>query len=238
MTRTEYIDQVTAYDTVVFDNDGVLVTPPAYETQAEATRDAFREVGAADVARHHLDAIVTGVTIDGLRDICATYDLDAETFWEARERHDERSQIDKFEAGARDCYDDVGCLTDLSQNCGVVSNNHHSTLEFVLDRFELRPLFGTYYGREKTIESLRLKKPNPHYLERAFADLEAESALYVGDSESDVLAAERADIDSVFVRRSHCRDADLDVTPTYDVTTLRDVVRIANGQPSGDAPSG
>ncbi|WP_254531459.1 HAD family hydrolase [Natrinema gelatinilyticum] len=228
---------MTAYDTILFDNDGILVTPPASETQAEATREAFREVGATNVAQRHLDAIVSGVTIDELREICTAYDLDAETFWEARERHDERSQLDKFEGGARECYDDVSCLTELSQNCGVVSNNHHSTLEFVLDQFELKPLFSTYYGREKTIESLRLKKPNPHYLERALADLEAESALYVGDSETDVLAAERASIDSAFVRRSHCRDVDLDVTPTYDVTTLRDVVRIADSHASGESPS-
>lgn len=220
---------MTAYDTVLFDNDGILVTPPADETQTAATRAAFRAVGVDAVAQHHLDAIVTGVTVADLAEICTTYDLEAETFWNAREHHDARSQRQAFRAGDRDCYDDIDCLTALSQNCGVVSNNHHSTLAFVLDRFDLEPLFETYYGREKTIESLRLKKPNPHYIERALSDLDGESALYVGDSESDVIAADRAGIDSVFVRRPHCRTADLDVTPTYDVETLRDVVRIADG---------
>jgi phosphoglycolate phosphatase len=75
-----------------------------------------------------------------------------------------------------------------------------------------------------------VKKPNPHYLKRALADLEAESALYVGDSESDVIAANRAGMDSVFVRRQHCCDVELTVHPTYDVNDLHDVATIADGE--------
>ena len=118
-------------------------------------------------------------------------------------------QLDAFRAGTRDRYDDVAAIADLSQDCGIVSNNHHSTVAFVLDFFDLRSSFDTHYGREKTVDSLRRKKPNPHYLDRALADLDAASALYIGDSESDVIVARRAGIDSVLVRRSHCRDVDL-----------------------------
>ncbi|MBZ6495224.1 HAD family hydrolase [Natrinema longum] len=211
---------MTGYDAVLFDSDGVLVEPPASETQVAATRAAFREAGVDDVARRHLDDIVSGVTVEDLHEICADYDLDPENFWEARERHDERSQFDAFRAGTRDRYDDVTTIADLPQDRGVVSNNHHSTIEFVLDAFDLESLFETYYGRPKTIESLRVKKPDPHFLERALADLGAGSALYVGDSEHDVIAAHRAGIDSAFVRRQHCPDGALSVTPTYDIETL------------------
>ncbi|WP_246998108.1 HAD family hydrolase [Halosolutus gelatinilyticus] len=214
---------MTAYDTVIFDSDGVLVEPPAYETQAEATRAAFRAVGIEDVDRQSVDDVVAGVTVDRLREICVSYDLDETTLWEAREDHDERSQFERFRAGDRTRYDDVVAIADLDEACGVVSNNHHSTIEFVLDFFDLEPLFGTYYGRPKTIESLERKKPEPYYLERALDDLDGESALYVGDSESDVIAARRAGLDSAFVRRSHCRDAVLSTTPTYEVTTLHEI---------------
>ena len=54
-----------------------------------------------------------------------------------------------------------------------------------------------------TVESLERKKPNTHYVERALSDLDADAALYVGDSESDVVAADRAGLDSAFVRRPH-----------------------------------
>jgi phosphoglycolate phosphatase len=52
---------------------------------------------------------------------------------------------------------------------------------------------------------------------------DAESALFVGDSESDVVAARRAGLDSTFVRRRHTRDVDLSVAPTYEVDSLHDV---------------
>lgn len=214
---------MTEYDVVLFDSDGVLVTPPAYETQAEATRTAFREVGITEVDQQHVDKIVAGVSVDGLHKICTAYDINAGIFWEARERHDEESQLNKFNVGARNRYDDVAAITDLSQVCGVVSNNHHSTIEFVMDFFDLQTLFDTYYGREKTIDSLQLKKPNTHYLDKALADLDAKSALYIGDSESDVVAAHRAGLDSVFIRRSHCQDVELSVTPTHEVTNLHDL---------------
>ena len=216
------------YDAVLFDNDGVLVNPPAPETQAEAARAAFRAVGVEDADDQHVTDVVTGVTTDRLREICAAYDLDVAGFWDARERHDERSQFDDFRAGVRECYQDVAALDDLSAPCGVVSNNHHSTIEFVLDFFDLRAHFDTYYGREKTVDSLRLKKPNTHYLDRALADLDCpgESALYVGDSESDVVAADRAGVDSAFVRRPEWRDVELTVTPTYQVETLHEVAAL------------
>ncbi|WP_435159517.1 HAD family hydrolase [Haladaptatus sp. DFWS20] len=220
---------MTNYDTVLFDNDGVLVEPPAYETQAEATRRAFEAVGVDEADQQHIDAVIHGVTVDGLREICTAYDIGATAFWGAREHHDEQSQLNAFETGVRDCYDDVSAVAKLSQARGLVSNNHHSTIEYVLDFFELDSLFDTVYGRSKTIESLRLKKPNSHYLDRALTDLDADSALYVGDSESDVVAAHRAGMDSVFVRRAHCRDVTLPVSPTYEVQNLHGVVEILDG---------
>jgi HAD superfamily hydrolase (TIGR01549 family) len=222
----EYDRIVAEYDAVLFDNDGVLIEPPAFDTQREATRAAFAEMGIDAVDRRHVLDIVSGVTVERLHEICTVHDLDPDAFWEARERHDERSQLDAFRAGTRERYGDVGAIVDLPQRCGVVSNNHHSTVAFVLEFFDLRSPFDTHYGREKTVDSLRRKKPNPHYLDRALTDLEAGSALYVGDSESDVIAADRAGIDSVFVRRSHCRDVDLAAPPTYEADDLHEVAAI------------
>ena len=67
-------------------------------------------------------------------------------------------------------------LSQISPNCGAVSNNHYSTIEFVLDFFNFGLSFNIYYGHEKTIESLTLKKPNPHYLDQALADIPTPSA--------------------------------------------------------------
>lgn len=218
---------MTEYDTVLFDNDGVLVEPPGHETQSDAARAAFRELGVVDVDDRYVDTITNGATADELREICSVHDLDATAFWEARERLDEQSQLDAFREGVRDRYEDVAAIEDLSQRCGVVSNNHHSTVEFVLEFFGLTPLFETYYGREKTLESLQLAKPNTHYLDVALDNLDAGSALYVGDSESDVVAAHRAGMDSAFVRRSHRADVELSSAPTYEIRDLYELSEIA-----------
>ncbi|SFR61078.1 HAD family hydrolase [Halogeometricum limi] len=215
------------YDAFLFDSDGVLVEPPTRETQLAAVESAFREVGVDAPPTDHADALAGGVTPARLTEVADAHGVAVDDLWDARERHDERSQFEAFRAGGRTRYDDVTAIAELPPNRGVVSNNHHTTVAFKLDFFDLGDLFDTYYGREMTVESLTLKKPNTHYLELAVADLGAESALYVGDSESDVVAAERAGMDSVFVRRDHNRDTDLSVTPTYEVTTLADVVALA-----------
>lgn len=225
---------MTRYDAVLFDQDGVLVEPPAESIQAEATREAFRAVGVEDPDETHVDAVVNGVTLDELQGICRTYDLDPERFWTAREEHDERSQFERFEAGARTTYGDIEAIEALEVPRGVVSNNHDSTVAFVLEFFDLDSPFAVAVGREKTIESLRLKKPNPHYLERALDALDGDAidpgdALYVGDSESDVLAAHRAGMDSVLLRREHARDVDPAVDPTHEAADLHAVAGIVDG---------
>jgi HAD superfamily hydrolase (TIGR01549 family) len=217
---------VSPYDAVLFDNDGVLVEPPAPETQRAAIRNAFQAVGVEDPADEHVPELTAGVTIEALEEVGAAYGVDPERLWAARERHDERSQLEAFRAGDRDRYDDAAAVEDLPHDSGVVSNNHHTTIEFLVNHFGWTSTFDTYYGREMTVESLERKKPNTHYLERALADLSAESALYVGDSGSDVLAAHRAGLDSAFVRRPHARDAELPADPTHEVETLHEVAAL------------
>lgn len=218
-----------AYGAVLFDNDGVLVHPPSSETQAAAVRDAFREVGVNAPADEHVAYLTGGVTVDGLRELADGYGVDHETLWDARERHDGRSQRAAFEAGDRCAYEDAAAVADVPGPRGVVSNNHHTTVEFVLEFFELHQAFDTCYGREMTVESLELKKPNTHYLDRALADLDATSALYVGDSETDLIAAHRTGLDSAFVRREHNRELELSVSPTYEVESLAALPELVNG---------
>ncbi|WP_276260797.1 HAD family hydrolase [Haloglomus litoreum] len=229
---------MSPYDAVLFDNDGVLVEPPAPTTQAAAIEAAFESVGVPDVDPAHVDALRHGVTVERLRDIAAAYDLDPAALWAARERFDEDSQVDAFRAGDRTTYDDVDAVGRVDGPRGVVSNNHHSTVAFVLDHFDLGGWFDTHYGRPMTVESLDLKKPNTHYLDRALADLDAASALYVGDSASDVVAAERAGLDSAFVRREHCPAVPEGVAPTHVVDGLDEVAAIANDGDAGGAEGG
>jgi hypothetical protein len=51
--------------------------------------------------------------------------------------------------------------------------------------------------------------------------------LDVGDSRVDVEVAARLGVDSAFVRRPHRKGYALSRTPTHEVTSLREVVRLA-----------
>jgi phosphoglycolate phosphatase-like HAD superfamily hydrolase len=80
-----------------------------------------------------------------------------------------------------------------------------------------------YYGRQLTLQGLQRCKPNPHYLEKAIADLESERPLYVGDSRSDVAVAARLEIDSAFIRRPHREEYVVEPEPTYEVASFEEL---------------
>jgi HAD superfamily hydrolase (TIGR01549 family) len=217
------------YDTVVFDNDGVLVGRTSFDVLREATLEAFEEFGVTDPDPDHVEDMTIGATPSSVTAVCKEYDLDPATFWPARDSTLSRAQQVEARAGRKAPYDDVDALADLDARLGIVSSNQQETVDFILDHFEVGTHIETAYGRAPTIESIDLRKPHPHYVERALADLDADTALFVGDNESDVRAAERAGIDSAFIRRPHREDWDLNCWPTWDIDSLSDLHRICGG---------
>ena len=216
------------YDAVLLDNDGVITTITDRSVLARAVRDAFRDMGVEDPDETDVEDLVIGVTPDRLAAVAGRYSLDPRAFWYRRDVRSSLVQERELYAGRKPLYDDVAALSEIPLPMGIVSSNQHRTIEFILDFHEFGDRFDTYYGRGMGVEDLDRKKPDPHFLDRALDDLGAESALFVGDSESDVVAAHRAGLDSAFIRRSHCADATPSTDPDYEVQNLYDVVTIAN----------
>jgi HAD superfamily hydrolase (TIGR01549 family) len=216
----------TVYDAVVLDNDGVLVGRTRYDVLREATWDAFDSLSIDDPDPDDVESMVVGVSPDELRTVADRYGVAAEDLWAARDLHAHRQQRREIEAGRKDLYPDVSVLRDIDAPLGIVSSNQQQTVDYVLDHYGVREMFAAAVGRNPTPESLRRKKPNPYYIDRVLTDLDAETALFVGDNESDIHAAHNADIDSAFIRRPHREEFDLSVTPTYDVADLHDLVAI------------
>ena len=214
------------YDAVVFDNDGVLVGRTPFDTLREAAWNAFESVGVEDPDLAHVDDVAIGVTPATLTDVCERYDIDPSEFWRVRDRVASDAQVEDARAGRKTPYEDLDVLDDIDAALGVVSSNQQATVDFLLDHFDLAGRFETAYGREPSIASLSRKKPSPYYLERALEDLSAETALFVGDNESDLEAADNAGIDSAFIRRPHRRDFELTRQPTYEIDDLHDLVSI------------
>lgn len=219
------------YDAVVFDKDGVLVGRTPFDTLREAAWDAFVSVGVDDPDLAHVDDVAVGVDPATLAEICERYGMDPTRFWRVRDETAAVAQIEAAQKGQKTPYDDVDALRFLDASLGVVSSNQQATVDAVLEHFGLTSRFEVAYGREPSIASLSRKKPSPYYLERALEDLDAETAVFVGDNESDVRAADNAGIDSAFVRRPHRRQTELSCQPTYEIDDLHDLVSICGRRP-------
>jgi HAD superfamily hydrolase (TIGR01549 family) len=213
------------YDAVVFDNDGVLTERTGTAVLRRAAVAAFESFDVSP-GKGTVDELLRGVDPAWVTETCERLGVDPEAFWRERDAQFARAQCRAADAGRKPAYDDVSVLEALAVPMGVVSNNQDATIEHLFEVHDLHRHFETWYGREPTLESVHRKKPEPYYVERALADLDAERALYIGDKETDVLAAHAAGADSMLVRRDHNRNLDPEVDPTYDVNSLHAVQRI------------
>lgn len=211
------------YDTVVFDNDGVLVGRTSFDVLRDATQETFEKFGVTDPDPDDVDDMTVGATPARVREVCRTHDLEPERFWKTLDRVSCQAQKHEARAGRKTPYGDVDTLANLDVSVGVVSSNQQATVDFLIDHFDVLDPVETAYGREATVQSLDRRKPNSHYIDKALADLDSNSALFVGDNESDVRAAENAGIDSAFIRRPHRRNWDLNVWPTWEIEGLNDL---------------
>lgn len=220
------------YDAVIFDNDGVIVELTDRTIFRRAVHDAFAALGVPDPTPGDLDAlqfVATDRVTETLEPIADTYDIEMETLWTARDEFAVTAQLNAVENGRKPLYDDVDALDDLDVPLGVVSNNQHATVEGVLDHHGIADRFETRYGRDHSLAGIRQKKPNPYYLEQAIADLDADNPLYVGDSGTDLIAADRAGIAGAFLRRAHRRDYELPISPTHELGSLAELPDLLNG---------
>lgn len=214
------------YDAVLFDNDGVLTTLTEWEVLYDAIEEAAESVGVTDPDTAAVESLMD-TTVEDVRTIATQHGVDPATLWERRDRTAAEKQIAAVEAGRKRLYDDVDAVDRLPVPQGIVSNNQDRTVEFIASYFDL-DWAEVVYGREPTLDGIRRKKPNTHYIEAAMAGLgvdpDGDRILYVGDSSKDLTAARRADIDAAFVRREHRADETLPYDPAYEVEDLRTLV--------------
>ncbi|WP_143114402.1 HAD family hydrolase [Halopenitus persicus] len=219
---------------LLFDMDGVILSgrgthPGVYRA---AAHDALREVGVDVRTRtpdaekptdtsellEPLEAVRYSPTVD---DACSRLGVDRDAWWRVRERHASRRTNARVRSGARPTYPDVDALAALSADrpLALVTNNRTATAEFVA-AYCVPGRFDAVVGRQPTIESYRRRKPEPDFLKRGLTALGVESGYYVGDRETDVIAARRADLEAVVVDRPH---VDLDafaIEPDHVVDSL------------------
>jgi len=213
-----------AYDALLLDHDGVVVTLSPRPVLETAATEAFAATGITDPRPEDVDAITIRVSPAELRAVADRYDVDPDQLWQSREDRIEAALRDEAVAGRKAPYDDVVALERADVPIGIVSNNQRRIVEFVLRTHDLEDRVRTVRARPPTRDSLHEKKPEPTYLDAAASDLGCSNPLYVGDSESDVLAGQRAGFDTVFLRRPHNVNRELDAEPSLEVESLQTVV--------------
>jgi HAD superfamily hydrolase (TIGR01549 family) len=214
------------YDSLLLDHDGVIVTLGDSAAMTEAARLSLHDAGIENPPDDAVDVLRVAVADDELRALSDRWGLDPDRLFRLRDdRMDERLRAETT-AGRKRPYDDVDALADLTVPTGIVSNNQTRIVKFVLEHYGLSHHFRAVHARSPTRESLVRKKPSPTFLEEAMSDLGVSNPLYVGDSESDVVAGQRAGLDVAFLRRDHNADRSLGVDPTYEVRGLSEVTAL------------
>ncbi|MGM0605767.1 MAG: HAD family hydrolase [Halobacteriota archaeon] len=213
-------------DVLLFDMDGVLLRGHGTDSvvHSRALDDVLRE-REIDLVEALRPAMESYEYTDTFVTACETLDIDPVAFYLEREKRSAKRSIERLAAGIRDLYPDTDVLEHLAEHAsiGLVSNNYDPTVEFVVDHFGL-DAFQFARGRDLGPDGFRRRKPKPHYLNEALDALEATCGYYVGDRETDVLAAENAGLHSVFIRRDHNADVVLDVEPTVEIHSLKELI--------------
>jgi HAD superfamily hydrolase (TIGR01549 family) len=213
------------YDAVVFDMDGVLVERSPSWVFTDAAERALNEAGIEDpTGREFRTVRVLEAGIDWAADhFASTYEVAFDRLWRRRNELVAENQLTAIADGEKGLYDDAEAILDVPAARGIVSNNQHTAVETVLDQFDLRDHFDTWYGLAPGVDDIGAEKPATGYMERALSDLATDDAVYVGDRASDVAAAHNVGIDAAFVRREFNAEDELTPEPRFDVDSLHEL---------------
>jgi HAD superfamily hydrolase (TIGR01549 family) len=210
-------------DAILFDMDGVILEGPGtplsvYERAADAAIDAL-ELEPTDRQRRDL----RDHGYENVETACESLGADPAEFWRRKEEEASRLAAERIRSGERGIYEDVAALEEVAERAtlALVSNNRHETATFVADH--LSAPFAAARGRDPTEAGWRRRKPKPDYLLETLSKLEVDGGLYVGDRETDVLAAEEAGLEPAYLRRSHNTSAPLPEGATYELEGLADL---------------
>lgn len=222
-----------SYDALVLDHDGVLVDvflpdrrwPLFHENVTECL--LARGIEPPDAA--FLKRLNGPCTHDQVWDLSSSLGLDPETLWRCRENAIEATLRAGILNGEKQLFDDVEAVLEIDRPRGIVSNNQRRIVEFALAEYDLAEYFDTIYAREPNLDSLTDKKPSPVGLHQTIGTLNATQPLFVGDSNSDVLAANRAGVDVAYIHREHNAAWELEATPTYELTSLDELRSLLAG---------
>lgn len=215
---------------MVFDMDGVLLDSMSSDKwKWDAVKKVIRSKG---VEADKLDESTLGAVLgdQGYKECikaCNNLGLSPKKVWTEIAQETTLQRREKISSGDIELYENVKTLVEtLHQEdikMGVISNAPEGAVKATMDEFDLKRYMHFYMG-VRSFEDLQARKPNPNHLEIAKIEIKRSPMVYVGDTESDVIAANRADLKSAWINRNNVES---DVQPDYVIEDIQDLKSIA-----------
>lgn len=218
------------YGSVIFDMDGVilnsLVDDEAWKFNAVKQAMSETRINPERLSKKEMELFLGDHGREKCIEACEKYDLDPSDVWKLIAETTSLARIQQVKSGDFRLYTDARTFLDAvhrdDRKLGLISNAPESAVETTMKFFELKDYFDYYRGVEN-FEDLKLRKPHPDHIQIAEAELKKKPSLYIGDKESDILAAKNAGIDSALVNR---KNRTSEVNPEYEVDDLEDLGKI------------
>lgn len=217
------------YDGLIFDVDGVLLNSDYnnFKWANDVRRETADELGYEDIGMDTLRVLFeTEHSPERFGEVVEQHGL-AEEDIKAWEKAVANRKVELVEEGHMDLFDNTTpVLEEISQEYPVaaVSNAYMSALDQIVHHFELDNYLN--YWVAPNLSDLQqyqqMMKPRPSMIQDARENIGASNPLMVGDSSSDVQAAENAGIDSVYINRDGRKNPEA----TYNITGLEQLQEI------------
>ena len=219
------------FNSVVFDMDGVILNSLVDHEgwKYEAVNKALKSEGVdpESLSREKKDSLLGD---QGYADCVSTskeVGVNPRKVWTEVAEKTTLAREEQLEDGQFELYDgarkSIKALHDRDIKMGIISNAPEMAVELTIEHFDLKRFFKFYAG-VRNFEDLRERKPHPNHLEMAKAELKRDPFVYIGDHRSDLVAAQRADMSSIWVKRN---EASMDLEPDFtvkDVSRIREIV--------------
>lgn len=215
------------FNSVVFDMDGVILNSLVdhEDWKYNAVDEALDEEGVdpESLSKEKKDSLLGDQGYAECVKTAKEVGVNPRKVWNTVAEKTTLSREKQLEDGKFELYDGardtIEALHDRDIKMGIISNAPEMAVELTIEHFDLKRFFKFYAG-VRNFEDLQARKPHPNHLELAKAELKRNPFSYVGDHESDLVAAQRADMSSIWVKR---QETQVDVTPDYTVTSAKEI---------------